>query len=75
MWGFFSDLKDSINDKFVEADCERAKRSGLYEASSHRNGCEYCVYCRETNSSTGLTCIARNNLTVCANLTCDYFSK
>ena len=73
--GLFNNIQDSVNDRFIERDYERAKRNGLYESSSHRNGCEYCMYCQKTNSSTGLNCTARSNLTVCANLTCDHFSK
>ncbi len=72
--GFFSDLKESIQDSVVDRDCERAQRAGLYRASSHRYGCEYCDYVQRVNSSTGLACSLRG-ITVCANLTCDSFEK
>jgi hypothetical protein len=69
--GFF----DAFTNAKVDVDCENAKRSGLYEASSHRQGCEYCIHSAKANSSTGLICTGRSNMTVCANLTCEHFSK
>ena len=72
--GFFSDIKESIQDRVVDRDCDRARDYGLYSASSHRYGCEYCEYVQRANCSTGLVCSIKN-IVVCANLTCESFSK